>query len=144
VKASGKAVVEMDGEGKVSTVLLIGASNKPGRYSNMAMARLTDSGYRVIPVNPFSEIRTGEPTIHSLSCVNERIDTAVVYVRAELLAQDIEQLVRIAPSQVIFNPGTEGSELSHRLAEAGIITRNACVLVLLSTGEFDLKGKTDE
>jgi predicted CoA-binding protein len=134
----------MDGEGEVSTVLIIGASNNPGRYSNMAMGRLTDAGYRVIPVNPFSEIETEEPTVHSLSRVSEKIDTVAVYVRAELLAQDIEHLVRIAPSQVIFNPGTESRELSHRLAEAGIITRNACVLVLLSTGEFDLKGKTDE
>jgi len=134
----------MDGEGQVSTVLVIGASNNPRRYSNKAMARLTDEGYRVIPINPFSEIETEEPTVHSLSLVNEKIDTAVVYVRAELLAQDIDHLVRIAPSQVIFNPGTESMELSGRLAETGIIVRNACVLVLLSIGEFDLKGITDE
>ncbi len=128
----------------MSTVLIIGASNNPNRYSNKAMGRLTDAGYRVIPVNPFSEIDTEEPTVHSLSLVNERIDTAVVYVRAELLVQDIEQLVRIAPSQVIFNPGTESAELYNRLAETGIIARNACVLVLLRIGEFDLKGITDE
>ena len=121
----------------MSTVLLIGASNDPTRYSNMALHRLLNAGHRVIPLNPYSEIATIEPTLHHLRQVQGKIDIAVVYVRAELLKPDIEELVRIAPATVIFNPGAESLELKIELERNGIRTRNACTLVLLSTGQFD-------
>lgn len=123
----------------MSTVLLIGASNDPSRYSNKALHRLIAHGHRVIPVNPYSEIDAAEPTIHHLSEVEEEIDIAVVYVRAELLEPDISELVRISPSTVIFNPGAESSELTMILEAVEINTRNACTLVLLSIGQFDLE-----
>lgn len=122
----------------MSTVLLIGASNNPARYSNKAFHRLIAHGHRVVPVNPFSEIDAAEPTIHHLSEVDERIDIAVVYVRAELLKPDISELIRIAPSTVIFNPGAENIEIKNELEHNGIRTRDACTLVLLSIGRFDL------
>ncbi|MCK5036913.1 MAG: CoA-binding protein [Candidatus Sabulitectum sp.] len=123
----------------MSTVLLVGASNDASRYSNKALYRLIAHGHRVIPVNPYSEIDTAEPTVHHLSEVDERIDIAVIYVRAELLEPDIEELVRIAPSTVIFNPGAESIEMKNELERNGIGTRNACTLVLLSIGQFDLE-----
>ncbi len=128
----------------MSTVLLIGASNNPTRYSSMALNRLLDAGHRVIPLNPNSKITTIEPTIHHLAQVQEEIDIAVVYVRAELLKPDIEELVRIAPATVIFNPGAESLELKNELERNNIRTRNACTLVLLSTGQFDLNLDLEE
>ena len=121
----------------MSTVLLIGASNNPTRYSNMALERLLSAGYRVIPVHPLSEIEAPEPTVHHLSLVKEKIDIAVVYVRAELLKPDIKELVRIAPALVIFSPGAESVELINELEKNGIRTKNACTLVLLSIGQFE-------
>ena len=123
----------------MSNVLLIGASNNLSRYSNKAMARLLASGHRVIPVNPFSEIEAPEPTLHHLSLVTEKIDIAVVYVRAELLKVDLVELIRIAPALVIFSPGAESLELKNELEKNGIRTKNACTLVLLSIGRFDLE-----
>lgn len=129
----------------MSTVLLIGASNNPSRYSNKALHRLIAHGHRVIPLHPYSEITTIEPTIHHLSQVKKEedidieIDIAVIYIRAELLKPDISELVRIAPSTVIFNPGAESIELKNELERHGISTRNACTLVLLSIGQFDLE-----
>ncbi len=123
----------------MSTVLLIGASNNASRYSNKAFHRLIAHGHRVIPVNPYSDIFAAETTIHHLSEVEENIDIAVVYVRAELLKPSIEELVRIAPSTVIFNPGAESIEIKNELERNGINTRNACTLVLLSIGQFDLE-----
>jgi predicted CoA-binding protein len=89
------------GSGRMNTVLVIGAGNNSYRYSNIAMGRLISEGYGIITVNPLSEINTSEPTFHGLSDVHEEIDTAVVYVRAELLERDIDELIRIAPTQVI-------------------------------------------
>ena len=121
----------------MSTVLLIGASNNSSRYSKLAMSSLLSAGHRVIPLNPYSEITTIEPTIHHLSQVRERIDIAVVYVRAELLKPELAELIRIAPLSVIFNPGAESIEMKKELERNGIRARDACTLVLLSTGQFD-------
>jgi hypothetical protein len=40
------------------------------------------------------------------------------------------------PKRIIFNPGTENSELRRLATEKGIQTENACTLVLLSIGEY--------
>jgi len=50
---------------------------------------------------------------------------------------DINELIRIAPRRVVFNPGTESAELTRLLEGNGIITQNACTLVLLSLDQFD-------
>ena len=66
-------------------------------------------------------------------------DIAVIYVRAELLKVDLFELIRIAPALVIFSPGAESLELKNELEKNGIRTINACTLVLLSIGRFDLE-----
>ena len=117
-------------------ILLIGASNNPERYSNMAMYRLIENGYTVIPVNPFSEIATKEKTLKKLRNITVDIEKAVIYIRPELLENDIEDLIRINPKEVIFNPGTECPVMQRKLEKHNIFVRNACTLVLLSMGEF--------
>ena len=42
----------------------------------------------------------------------------------------------IGAARVIFNPGAENPELEATLEERGIPTLRACMLVLLSTGQF--------
>ena len=117
-------------------VLLIGASNHPKRYSNMAMFRLIENGFTVIPVNPFSEIDTKEKTLKKLRDVTVDIEKAVIYIRPELLENDIDELIRINPGEVVFNPGTECPVMQRKLEKHSIFVRNACTLVLLSMGEF--------
>lgn len=121
---------------RVGRILLIGASNNPNRYSNLVMHRLLEGGYTVIPVNPFSEIDTEEQTLKRLADVTVPIEKALVYIRAELLEGDIEELIRINPREVIFSPGAESPVLKKKLERHGISVRNACTLVLLSIGKF--------
>jgi hypothetical protein len=42
----------------------------------------------------------------------------------------------LAPRRVIFNPGTENTELERELERVGILTEEACTLVLLHSGQF--------
>jgi len=42
----------------------------------------------------------------------------------------------LKPGRVIFNPGTENSELVERLEGNDILVEEACTLVLLRTGQF--------
>ena len=118
------------------TVAVLGASNNPERYSNMAVRRLREAGHHVIPVNPaLSEIE-GLPVARSLGEIKKPVDTLTLYVGPERLAALTDEILRLAPKRVIFNPGTESPELAAALDRAGITHLEACTLVMLQTGQF--------
>jgi len=118
------------------TVAVLGASANPDRYSNMAVRRLREAGHRVIPVNPALESVEGLPVVKSLGEIREPVDTLALYVGPRRLAALTDDILRLAPKRVIFNPGTESQELSAALDCASIAHLEACTLVLLQTDQF--------
>lgn len=117
-------------------VVVLGASDNPERYSNMAVNRLLENGHSVVPVHPKLE-RIGELTVTpDLGDVAGPVDTVTVYVSPGVSSTMTDRLIALAPVRVIFNPGAENPELEAALAAHGIETLRACTLVLLSTGQF--------
>ena len=117
-------------------VVVLGASNKPLRYSNQAIRLLLEKGYRVTPVHPKVETIEGLPVAPGLGAVEQPVDTLTLYVGPQRLAPLIDQVIALRPGRVIFNPGTESAELVQRLERAGIHWLEACTLVLLRIGTF--------
>ena len=117
-------------------VVVLGASNNPERYSNMAVNRLLENGHEVIPVHPALEHVSGVSVTPTLGDVDGPVDTVTVYVSPKVSSKMIESLVAVEPGRVIFNPGAENAELETALQDHGIPTLRACTLVLLSTGQF--------
>jgi len=123
-------------EPKDHHVAVLGASPNPQRYSNQAIRLLKSKGYRVSPVNPaFAEIE-GLATYHSLRFIEESVDTLTLYVSPKHIEPMIEDIVRLRPARVIFNPGTESRALARHLAGASIPHFDACTLVMLRTNIF--------
>jgi predicted CoA-binding protein len=118
------------------TVAVLGASNNPDRYSNMAVRRLRDAGHNVIPVNPALEEIEGFPVAKSLGDIVDPVDTLTLYVGPQRSLPMIDAILRLAPKRVIFNPGTESAELAAALDRANIPHVEACTLVMLQTGQF--------
>ena len=118
------------------TVAVLGASNNPERYSNMAVRRLREAGHHVIPVHPAFPAIEGLPVARSLGEIKEPVDTLTLYVGPQRLAALTDEILRLAPKRVIFNPGTESPELAAALDRAGITHLEACTLVMLQTGQF--------
>ncbi len=121
----------------MKTVVILGASDKPERYSNKAFRLLREKGYRAVPVNPSLDMLDEVPVVHSLPEAPRSPDVLTVYVNPLRSAELAGDILALAPKTVIFNPGTENPELDRRLREAGIRTVNACSVVLLTTGRFD-------
>ncbi len=117
-------------------VVVLGASNNPERYSNMAVNRLLENGHEVIPVHPALERVSGVKVTPTLGDIDGPVDTVTVYVSPKVSSKMIESLVAVEPGRVIFNPGAENAELETALQDQGIPTLRACTLVLLSTGQF--------
>ena len=118
------------------TVVVLGASNKPERFSNMAIKKLIVYGHVVIPVHPRLTEIDGVPVISDIGNIKESIDTLTLYVGPQRIGPLIDKILALRPKRVIFNPGTESVELERRLLEHNIPYVRACTLVMLDTGEF--------
>jgi uncharacterized protein len=117
-------------------VVVLGASDKPLRYSNQAVRLLLEKGYRVTPVHPRLAVIEGLPVAKGLWAAQQPVDTLTLYVGPQRLAPLIDDVIQLKPSRVIFNPGTESKELRQRLEQTGIHWLEACTLVLLRIGTF--------
>jgi uncharacterized protein len=118
------------------TVVILGASPKPERYSNMAMKMLESYGHKTILVSPSVKEIEGHPVLQNLSDVKTEVQTLTMYVGPEISSKLGEQIIALKPGRVIFNPGTENAILENTLNSAGIQTLNACTLVLLRTNQY--------
>lgn len=119
---------------KITAVL--GASPNPERYSNRAIKMLLERGHAVVPVNPGHVEIEGLPVARNLTAIAQPIDTITLYVSPERLPGHLDELLRLHPRRVIFNPGTEAPDIEGRLRQAGIEVMEACTLVLLRTGQY--------
>jgi len=115
--------------------LVIGASLKSHRYSNMAIQRLRQ---HKLPVKAIGlrlgevvdvEIDLGQPAYDS-------IDTVLLYINPLRQPEYYNYINSLKPRRVIFNPGTENSELKSMLEKNGIEALYACSLVMLASGEY--------
>lgn len=115
--------------------LVIGASENPSRYSFMAINRLKASGHEVAAIGKKAG-RVAEVTIQKPFPVLENIHTVTLYINPKHQELYVDYLEQLAPKRVIFNPGAENEDLYDRLKENGIEVKEACTLVMLSTGQF--------
>lgn len=118
------------------TVAILGASADPERYSYKAQRLLKQYGHKVIPISLKEVSLDGDLVAGKLAEIETPVDTLTMYVRPALSTPIREDIERLRPGRVIFNPGTENPDLAAALNKVGIATEEACTLVLLRTGQF--------
>ena len=117
-------------------VAVLGASNKPERYSHQAVVLLAQKGHAVFPIHPALAEIDGHRVFKKLADVPVPLHTVTMYVSPALSGGMAGEILAAKPARVVFNPGTENPELEAQLAGAGIAVAHACTLVLLRTGQF--------
>jgi predicted CoA-binding protein len=117
-------------------VVVLGASPKSTRYSNQAVRLLKDKGFKTTPVHPKVPRIEGLEVAPSLISIDDPVHTLTLYVGPERVRPMIDDIMRLKPGRVIFNPGTESRELEHQLDAADIPWLQGCTLVMLRTGTF--------
>jgi len=118
------------------TVAVLGASTNEERYSFKAVRMLKEFEHKPIPVHPVGHTVDGVPGVKSLADIKPPIDTVTCYVNAKISDGEFDQIVKLKPRRVIFNPGAENENLAARLEQEGIEIVRACTLVMLQTGQF--------
>lgn len=119
------------------TVVVLGASAKPQRYSYKAMQLLRQYGHKIIPVHPKLEQVDDIRVIPKLSYIQEPVDTLTLYIGPERSQALHNEIISLSPRRVIFNPGTASMPLEEKLTEAGIPYEHDCTLVMLQSDGFD-------
>jgi predicted CoA-binding protein len=114
---------------------VVGASEKPHRYANKAIRKLSRYGHEVIPLAP----RPGQ--VHGIQFVTGNppvsdIHTITLYVGPQRQSALHDYLLSLKPKRIIFNPGTENEAFRQKAQEQGIETIENCTLVMLETGMF--------
>lgn len=117
-------------------VALIGASDKPERFSYQALILLKQKGHQVFPVHQRLKTIEGLAVFPSIKDIMETIDTVSLYVSADISSSIAADILGIRPKRIIFNPGTENPDLAQKARAQGIGTVNGCTLVMLGSGQF--------
>jgi len=120
---------------KVKNTLVFGASLKPERYSHKAIVMLRDHNHAVKAIGGRAgtvegvDILEGHPEL-------EDIDTITMYMGEDRQSDHEAYLLSLNPRRIIFNPGAENATFAAKARAQGIVTEDACTLVLLRTGQY--------
>lgn len=121
--------------GKETVTLVMGATDNPARYANMAVRKLRAFGHHVIAFGKRPGI-IGDVAITSRFPADKQVETVTMYLNS--LAQDEykNMILELKPKRIIFNPGAENPEWMKELETTGIEPVEACTLVMLSAGQY--------
>jgi len=115
--------------------VVLGASDKPERYSYLAVQNLTKQNHPVIAIGRKIGKVNGVSIITNHPAEKE-VDTVTLYLNPTAQKEYYDYIFSLNPKRIIFNPGTENDELEDLAKAKGIQTLEACTLVMLRTGQY--------
>ena len=119
----------------MKTTLVIGASTNTERYSNKCIKLLTEHKIKTFAIGNKEgtaytiNIQTGFPHF-------TKINTVAIYLSAKNQEGYYDYLISLKPQRILFPPGTENPEFEIKARANGIITEQACPLVMLNVGTY--------
>lgn len=117
--------------------VIIGASNNPGRYAQIAARMLKEYEHPIVPVGIHGGEAYGEPILDmKLKPAIADVDTITLYLSPKNQKEWYDYLLLLKPKRIIFNPGTENNELMAMAREKNIESVIGCTLVMLRTGQY--------
>jgi predicted CoA-binding protein len=111
------------------TIAIIGASNDRKKYGNKAVRAYLRAGWTVYPVNPRGEAVEGIVSYLTISDVPDRLDRVSMYVPPKVGLQLLDEIAKVNPGEVFFNPGSDSDEVMDAARNAGLNAVAACSIV---------------
>lgn len=115
--------------------VVLGASDNPERYSNLAIKKLRAHGHPVVAIGKRKSTVEDVP-VQQEAVFTPNVDTVTLYLNPNNQKAYYDYIFSLNPKRLIFNPGAENEELEKLAKEKNIRVQEACTLVLLSTGQF--------
>lgn len=118
-----------------SVTLVMGATDNPARYANMAVRKLRAFGHSVIAFGKRPGI-IGDVAITSRFPQDKPVDTVTLYLNSSAQDEYKDMIIGLKPKRIIFNPGAENPPWMEELRSSEIEPVEACTLVMLSAGNY--------
>jgi len=117
--------------------VVFGASPRSSRFSYKAVNMLKDCGHEVVPLG-ISDGTAGGLQILSLlpKPEIEDVHTVTMYINPSHQKDWYDYIFSLSPERIIFNPGTENSELAELAKEKGVEVVYGCTLIMLGSDSF--------
>ena len=116
-------------------VAIVGASNNPSKYGNIAVRSFLKNGHTVFPVNPQSAAMglaiEGLKTYSNVLEISGPVDVATLYVPANVGEQILHDLARTQITEIWVNPGAESEQLRNSAKELGLKLVFQCSIVAI-------------
>ena len=115
--------------------LVLGASLKSFRYSNLCVRKLAENGIPVIAVGLREGFIENTPVYKNIP---ENVDfhTITIYLGEENQRPYYDAILLLNPVRVILNPGAENKELKNLLLANRTEVVEACTIMMLEWGQF--------
>lgn len=117
------------------STLVIGASLKEGRYSNICVKTLVSGHFPVTAIGlregaiDVIPVQSGFPELKD-------IHTVTLYLGPDNQKSWYDYILKLNPERVVFNPGTENQEFEDMLSDAGIEVIEGCTIVMVKAGSY--------
>ena len=122
---------------KSKLTLVVGATDNPERYPYRAAELLQAKGVPFLPIGIKKGIVFGEEILDLRQTpALKGIHTITLYLGPQNQSEWIDYLIGLGPKRIIFNPGTENHVFFSKAKAVGIDALEACILVMLTTGQF--------
>lgn len=119
------------------TTLVLGASENPDRYSNIAIRMLRSYHFETIAIgNKVGKVLDVPITIFNPNEIYPNVHTITLYLNPKNQEKYYNFILNLKPERVIFNPGTENQIFMDELERNNIEVTEACTLVLLRTQQY--------
>ena len=119
--------------------VVLGATTNSARYAYRAVTMLKQNNIEVVPVGIRKGKSAGITILNNWPIISD-VHTITLYINATVQKEYYDYILSLQPKRVIFNPGTENSELYGILKKALPDTKIeiACTLVQLSIGNYKI------
>jgi predicted CoA-binding protein len=119
------------------TTLVLGASENPDRYSNIAIRMLRSYHFDTIAIgNKAGKVLDVPITIFNPNETYSNVHTITLYLNPKNQEKYYNFILKLKPVRVIFNPGTENQYFMDKLESNNIEATDACTLVLIRTQQY--------
>jgi hypothetical protein len=111
------------------TIAIVGASTDRKKYGNKAVRAFRDGGWTVYPVNAKADEVEGITAYKSIADVPTPIDRVSMYVPPAVGKTMLDDIQKVNPGELFFNPGSEDPEVLENAKTRGLNAINACSIV---------------
>ena len=113
-----------------TTIAVVGATDRPGKYGGIIYRDLKSKGYRVFPVNPYRDSVDGDHCYRSIKDLPQPPTIADFVIPAKRGLGVLDECAEAGVENIWVQPGAESPELIEKLEQGPFNwSVRACIMV---------------